>query len=96
MTLLEQLAKYIYERCGTRIFASWDKVSIERETFISKANEVLTLIQNHPETIERRYQDFQAGRCPKVPNGVSAPLPANWISQFQHVGFDDYLAAEKK
>lgn len=77
MTLLEELAKVL----NNAIYAG-DPMRLESCT--GQAHAILSLIQNHPETVERRRKDFEAGRLGDLSRG--------WKYDF----FNEYLAAEKE
>jgi len=67
----------------------------EKDQVREWAHKVLSLIQNHPETLERRRKDFYAGAQNKVCKTVYTDLgPQQVLSMVDD--FNDYLAAEKE
>lgn len=59
---------------------------------IGIADTIIPLIQSHPETLERRRRDFEAGKARATHEIVNLNYS---FSADDSPGFDDYLASEK-
>lgn len=95
--LVEDVAKQ-YEAFRTGIFCCGGEYKPEYD--LEWARDVLRLIESHPETLERRRKDFEAGRRHQVnlvsTGGFGTVENLSSYTAYTFKTADEYLAAEKE
>lgn len=93
-TLVEEVAKQ-YEAYRISVLTHIEEY--KPEYTLEWARDVLQLIDSHPETLERRRRDFEAGRSLGLKRDMQRALSQHGMDGGSCISdqFDDYLAAEK-
>lgn len=94
-TLVEDVAKQ-YEAYRISVLTHIEEY--KPEYTLEWARDVLRLIDSHPETLERRRKDFEAGKSLARKRDTQRALSQHGMDGGSYVSdkFDDYLAAEKE